>query len=207
MPIELSFSPITNGQLVSSCSTEPAVHVVHCPPHPPAPPSTCVCLNEPPDPRCTSAAAAHLTRTGERAHCGCIRLTVRLVKEKQNHSLILNCDLPLPASPSPVCAAVDPLPTPWSTPGDPRTAPGRRGLLSLMHQRHSVVGVLTIHRPQSDGPPAPPSDPPRAPPWTLPGNRVDGRHLTLRKAVSEERPRSSGGESASSLERGERMRG
>lgn len=67
-----------------------------------------------------------------------------------------------------------------------------------MHQRHSVVGVLTIHRAQSDWPPASPSAPP--------GSRADGRHLTLRKAVSEERPQSTGGESVFSLERGERMR-
>lgn len=63
-----------------------------------------------------------------------------------------------------------------------------------MHQRHSVVGVLTLHRAQSDWLPASPAAPP--------GSRAEGRHLTLRKAVSEERPqKSSGGESASSAER------
>lgn len=67
-----------------------------------------------------------------------------------------------------------------------------------MHQRHSVVGVLTIHRAQSDWLAGPPSAPP--------GSRADGRHLTLRKAVSEERPQSTGGESVSSLERDERMK-
>ncbi|XP_061618157.1 protein piccolo isoform X2 [Phyllopteryx taeniolatus] len=44
-------------------------------------------------------------------------------------------------------------------------------------QRHSVVGVLTIQRGQSDWLPSPAD-----------GSRADGRHLTLRKAVSEERP-------------------
>ncbi|XP_051911630.1 protein piccolo isoform X4 [Hippocampus zosterae] len=47
-------------------------------------------------------------------------------------------------------------------------------------QRHSVVGVLTIQRGQSDWLPALPSP--------ANGSRADGRHLTLRKAVSEERP-------------------
>ncbi|XP_056877912.1 protein piccolo isoform X2 [Takifugu flavidus] len=70
----------------------------------------------------------------------------------------------------------------------PDPAKGRRGLLSLMHQRHSVVGVLTIHRAQSDWLPASPSAPP--------GSRADGRHLTLRKAVSEERPQSTGARSS-----------
>ncbi|XP_054656463.1 protein piccolo isoform X2 [Dunckerocampus dactyliophorus] len=50
------------------------------------------------------------------------------------------------------------------------------------HQRHSVVGVLTIQRAQSDWLPALPSLAPAN------GSRADGRHLTLRKAVSEERP-------------------
>ncbi|XP_037098494.1 protein piccolo isoform X7 [Syngnathus acus] len=48
------------------------------------------------------------------------------------------------------------------------------------HQRHSVVGVLTIQRGQSDYLPALPS--------LADGSRTEGRHLTLRKAVSEERP-------------------
>ncbi|KAM9772017.1 protein piccolo isoform 2-T2 [Syngnathus typhle] len=48
------------------------------------------------------------------------------------------------------------------------------------HQRHSVVGVLTIQRGQSDYLPALPS--------LADGRRTEGRHLTLRKAVSEERP-------------------
>nr|XP_057934645.1 protein piccolo isoform X2 [Doryrhamphus excisus] len=49
-------------------------------------------------------------------------------------------------------------------------------------QRHSVAGVLTIQRAQSDWLPALPSLAPAN------GSRADGRHLTLRKAVSEERP-------------------
>lgn len=66
---------------------------------------------------------------------------------------------------------------------------GHRGRLSLRHQRHSVVGVLTIQRAQSDWLPALPSV------VSAKGSRADGRHLTLRKAVSEERPQSIGGES------------
>ncbi|XP_061815847.2 protein piccolo [Nerophis lumbriciformis] len=50
------------------------------------------------------------------------------------------------------------------------------------HQRHSIVGVLTIQRAQSDWLPALPSLAPAN------GSRADGRPPTLRKAVSEERP-------------------
>ncbi|XP_061920846.1 protein piccolo isoform X2 [Entelurus aequoreus] len=50
------------------------------------------------------------------------------------------------------------------------------------HQRHSVEGVLTIQRAQSDWLPALPLLAPNN------GTRADGRPPTLRKAVSEERP-------------------
>lgn len=65
--------------------------------------------------------------------------------------------------------------------------PGQRGRFSLRHQRHSVVGVLTVQRAQSDWLPALPPVSDRRP--------SDNRHVTLRKAWSEERPQSSGGES------------
>lgn len=86
-----------------------------------------------------------------------------------------------------------------------QTHPGQRGRLSLRHQRHSVVGVLTIQRAQSDWLPALPSV------VSAKGSRADGRHLTLRKAVSEERPQSIGGESLpksllSQMEQGEKER-
>ncbi|XP_040008772.1 protein piccolo [Xiphias gladius] len=71
-----------------------------------------------------------------------------------------------------------------------QTHPGQRGHLSLRHQRHSVVGVLTIQRAQSDWLPALPSV------VSAKGSRADGRHLTLRKAVSEERPQSTGARSS-----------
>lgn len=66
---------------------------------------------------------------------------------------------------------------------------GQRGRLSLRHQRHSVVGVLTIQRAQSNWLPALPS--------VVSDKRStsDGRHLIFRKALSEERPQSIGGES------------
>ncbi|KAF4079767.1 hypothetical protein AMELA_G00182040 [Ameiurus melas] len=54
-----------------------------------------------------------------------------------------------------------------------RLQPTQTGCLSLRQQRHSVAGVLTIQRALPD----------------TPGNEItDGRHLTLRKAMSEERP-------------------
>ncbi|TKS90813.1 Protein piccolo [Collichthys lucidus] len=71
-----------------------------------------------------------------------------------------------------------------------RLQPSHRGRLSLRHQRHSVVGVLTIQRAQSDWLPALPSI------VSAKGSRADGRHLTLRKAVSEERPQSIGARSS-----------
>ncbi|XP_051248083.1 protein piccolo isoform X3 [Dicentrarchus labrax] len=71
-----------------------------------------------------------------------------------------------------------------------RLQPSQRGRLSLRHQRHSVVGVLTIQRAQSDWLPALPSV------VSAKGSRADGRHLTLRKAVSEERPQSIGARSS-----------
>ncbi|KAM9846146.1 protein piccolo [Aulostomus maculatus] len=71
-----------------------------------------------------------------------------------------------------------------------RLQPSQRGRLSLRHQRHSVVGVLTIQRAQSDWLPALPSV------VSTKGSRADGRHLTLRKAVSEERPQSTGARSS-----------
>ncbi|XP_028811349.1 protein piccolo isoform X4 [Denticeps clupeoides] len=55
--------------------------------------------------------------------------------------------------------------------------PTQNGRLSLRHHRHSVEGVLTIQRP--------PSDSPANESW-------DGRHLILRKALSEERPQTDG---------------
>ncbi|XP_034719923.1 protein piccolo isoform X3 [Etheostoma cragini] len=72
----------------------------------------------------------------------------------------------------------------------PDPAKGQRGRLSLRHQRHSVVGVLTIQRAQSDWLPALPSV------VSAKGSRADGRHLTLRKAVSEERPQRTGARSS-----------
>ncbi|XP_070784964.1 protein piccolo [Enoplosus armatus] len=71
-----------------------------------------------------------------------------------------------------------------------RLQPSQRGRLSLRHQRHSVVGVLTIQRAQSDWLPALPSV------VSAKGSRADGRHLTLRKAMSEERPQSIGARSS-----------
>ncbi|XP_047430813.1 protein piccolo isoform X3 [Mugil cephalus] len=71
-----------------------------------------------------------------------------------------------------------------------RLQPSQRGRLSLRHQRHSVVGVLTIQRAQSDWLPPLPSI------VSAKGSRADGRHLTLRKAVSEERPQSTGARSS-----------
>ncbi|XP_019898299.3 protein piccolo isoform X4 [Esox lucius] len=65
--------------------------------------------------------------------------------------------------------------------------PAQKRRLSLRHHRHSIVGVLTIQRAQSDSLPAPPGTAPSAN-----GGRADGRHLTLRKAMSEERPRMEG---------------
>ncbi|XP_053097735.1 protein piccolo isoform X4 [Pangasianodon hypophthalmus] len=54
-----------------------------------------------------------------------------------------------------------------------RLQPTQTGCLSLRQHRHSVAGVLTIQRALSNAP----------------GNEItDGRHLTLRKAMSEERP-------------------
>ncbi len=59
-------------------------------------------------------------------------------------------------------------------------APAQNGRLDPRHHRHSVDGVLTIQR-------APPESP---------ANEIpDGRRLTLRKAMSEERPQPDGGES------------
>ncbi|XP_031169590.1 protein piccolo isoform X4 [Sander lucioperca] len=72
----------------------------------------------------------------------------------------------------------------------PDPAKGQRGRLSLRYQRHSVVGVLTIQRAQSDWLPALPSV------VSAKGSRADGRHLTLRKAVSEERPQRTGARSS-----------
>ena len=51
------------------------------------------------------------------------------------------------------------------------------------------MGVVTIRRPQSDSLPALPPAAPSAN-WS----RADGRQLTLRKALSEERPWRDGGE-------------
>ncbi|XP_073694775.1 protein piccolo-like [Garra rufa] len=59
----------------------------------------------------------------------------------------------------------------------PRLQPTQNGRLDLRHHRHSVVGVLTIQRAPSESP----------------ANEIpDGRHLTLRKAMSEERPQPDG---------------
>ncbi|KAF3705152.1 Protein piccolo Aczonin Multidomain presynaptic cytomatrix protein [Channa argus] len=71
-----------------------------------------------------------------------------------------------------------------------RLQPSQRGHFSLRHQRHSVVGVLTIQRAQSDWLPALPSV------VSAKRSRADGRHLTLRKAMSEERPQSTGARSS-----------
>ncbi|XP_043092610.1 protein piccolo isoform X3 [Puntigrus tetrazona] len=59
----------------------------------------------------------------------------------------------------------------------PRLQPTQNGRLDQRHHRHSVVGVLTIQRAPSESP----------------ANEIpDGRHLTLRKAMSEERPQPDG---------------
>ncbi|MEQ2220201.1 hypothetical protein ILYODFUR_002948, partial [Ilyodon furcidens] len=71
-----------------------------------------------------------------------------------------------------------------------RLPPRQRSLLTLRHQRHSVVGVLTIQRAQSDWLPALPST------MSAKGSRGDGRLVSLRKAVSEERPQSIGARSS-----------
>ncbi|XP_061570984.1 protein piccolo [Cololabis saira] len=68
----------------------------------------------------------------------------------------------------------------------PDPAKGRRARFPLRHQRHSVAGVLSLQRAQSDWLPALPSI------AAARGSRADGRQLTLRKAVSEERPQSTG---------------
>lgn len=126
------------------------------------------------------------------AHCGCMWLTVKLVAMvKINRSLNLHVAPPsfhLKLRPHDLCFLAL---TPWhlTCACEKQTHPGQRGRLSLRHQRHSVVGVLTIQRAQSDWLPALPSL------VSAKGSRADGRHLTLRKAVSEERPQSIGGES------------
>ncbi|XP_056113497.1 protein piccolo isoform X5 [Rhinichthys klamathensis goyatoka] len=59
----------------------------------------------------------------------------------------------------------------------PRLQPTQNGRLNPRHHRHSVVGVLTIQRAPSESP----------------ANEIpEGRHLTLRKAMSEERPQPDG---------------
>ncbi|XP_042604524.1 protein piccolo isoform X3 [Cyprinus carpio] len=59
----------------------------------------------------------------------------------------------------------------------PRLQPTQNVRLNPKHHRHSVVGVLTIQRAPSESP----------------ANEIpDGRHLTLRKAMSEERPQPDG---------------
>ncbi|XP_059366937.1 protein piccolo-like isoform X3 [Carassius carassius] len=59
----------------------------------------------------------------------------------------------------------------------PRLQPTQNGRLDPRHHRHSVVGVLTIQRAPSESP----------------ANEIpEGRHLTLRKAMSEERPQPDG---------------
>nr|XP_021330913.1 protein piccolo isoform X5 [Danio rerio] len=59
----------------------------------------------------------------------------------------------------------------------PDPAKAQNGGLDPRHHRHSVVGVLTIQRAPSESP----------------AHEVpDGRHLTLRKALSEERPQPDG---------------
>ncbi|KAJ4924532.1 hypothetical protein JOQ06_003488 [Pogonophryne albipinna] len=73
---------------------------------------------------------------------------------------------------------------------DSGTGSGQRGRLSLRQQRHSVAGVLTIQTAQSDWLPALPAV------VSANGSRADGRHLTLGKAVSEERPQSIGARSS-----------
>ncbi|XP_017567690.1 protein piccolo isoform X2 [Pygocentrus nattereri] len=57
--------------------------------------------------------------------------------------------------------------------GQHRLQPTQNGRLSLRHHRHSVVGVLTIKKAAAN-------------------EITDGRHLTLRKAMSEERPQLDG---------------
>ncbi|XP_051547659.1 protein piccolo [Myxocyprinus asiaticus] len=59
----------------------------------------------------------------------------------------------------------------------PRHQPTHNGRLDLRHHRHSVAGVLTIQRAPSESP----------------ANEIpDYHHLTLRKAMSEERPQPDG---------------
>ncbi|XP_035383848.1 protein piccolo isoform X2 [Electrophorus electricus] len=58
-----------------------------------------------------------------------------------------------------------------------RLQPTKNGRLSTRHHRHSVAGVLTIQRAPSNAP----------------SNAIaDGHHLTLRKTMSEERPKLEG---------------
>eukprot|EP00063_Salmo_salar_P089247 XP_014064082.1 PREDICTED: protein piccolo-like [Salmo salar] len=87
---------------------------------------------------------------------------------------------PLPPWRDPV-PRLRPLPPPVSYP------PAQRGRLSLRHHRHTIVGVLTIQKAQSDSLPAPPG-----PAASANGSQADGRHLTFRKAMSEERPQREG---------------
>uniref|UniRef100_A0A8K9UVR6 Protein piccolo n=1 Tax=Oncorhynchus mykiss TaxID=8022 RepID=A0A8K9UVR6_ONCMY len=75
-----------------------------------------------------------------------------------------------------------------------RLQPTQRGRLSLRHHRHTIVGVLTIQKAQSDSLPAPPG-----PAASATGSQADSRHLTFRKAMSEERPQREGGESRTFL--------
>ncbi|XP_038851320.1 protein piccolo-like [Salvelinus namaycush] len=65
--------------------------------------------------------------------------------------------------------------------------PAQRGRLSLRHHRHTIVGVLTIQKAQSDSLPAPPG-----PAASANRSQADGRHMTFRKAMSEERPQREG---------------
>ncbi|KAL0963012.1 hypothetical protein UPYG_G00348370 [Umbra pygmaea] len=68
-----------------------------------------------------------------------------------------------------------------------RLQPTQKGRLSLRHQRHSIAGVLTIQTARSDLLPAPPGTEASAN-----GRQAGGRHLTLRKAMSEERSQADG---------------
>lgn len=72
-----------------------------------------------------------------------------------------------------------PSPLPWPPPHCGwHMTPAQTGRLDTRQHRHSVPGVLTIQR---------------APSETI--EIPAGRHLTLRKALSEERPQPDGGES------------
>lgn len=124
---------------------------------------------------CTSVDAVSPSQAGPRA----LWLHVTLTYSKSwwcpcCDEFILWVSISPPFSPLQTSPPSRPPPRGWYM------APAQNGRLDPRHHRHSVVGVLTIQRAPSESPAS-----------EIP----DGRHLTLRKAMSEERPQPDGGES------------